>query len=62
MGGDESHTTRKFDILKKKNPLQNKLFSKLTDYQKSLLIFKISLVLLSIIEGRKTKDKVIKKI
>ena len=62
IGGEESHTTRKFDIFKKKNPLQNKLFSKLTDYQKSLLIFKISLVLLSIIEGRKTKDKVIKKI
>ena len=41
---------------------ENKLFSKLTDYQKSLFIFKISLVFLSIIEGRKTKDDVIKKI
>ena len=45
-----------------RNPSQNKLFSKLTDYQKSLFIFKISLVFLSIIEGRKTKDEVIKKI
>ena len=63
IGGEETHTTRKIDLSKKKkNPLQNKLFSKLTDYQKSLLIFKISLVLLSIIEGRKTKDSVIKKI
>ena len=47
---------------KKNNSIQNKLFSKLTDYQKSLFIFKISLVFLSIIEGRKTKDEVIKKI
>ena len=62
IGGEDTHTTRKIDIFKKrKNPLQNKLFSKLTDYKKSLLIFKISLVLLSIIEGRKTKDNVIKK-
>ena len=63
IGGEETHTTRKIDTnKKKKNPLQNKLFSKLTDYKKSLLIFKISLVFLSIIEGRKTKDNVIKKI
>ena len=47
---------------KQANPAENKLFSKLTDYQKSLFIFKISLVFLSIIEGRKTKDDVIKKI
>ena len=44
------------------DPDDNKLFSKLTLYQKSLFIFKISLVYLSIIEGRKTKDDVIKKI
>ena len=61
--GEETNTARKIDVSKKKkNPLQNKLFAKLTDYQKSLLIFKISLVFLSIIEGRKTKDNVIKKI
>ena len=61
IGGEETRTTRKIDI-KKKNPLENKLFAKLTDYEKSLLIFKISLVFLSIIEGRKTKDNVIKKV
>ena len=47
---------------RKNNSIDNKLFSKLTNYQKSLFIFKISLVFLSIIEGRKTKDDVIKKI
>jgi len=61
IGGEETKTTKKIDTSKKK-PVQNKLFTKLTDYQKSLLIFKISLVFLSIIEGRKTKDNVIKKI
>ena len=62
IAGEETHT-RKIDTNKKgKNPQQNKLFTKLTDYQKSLLIFKISLVFLSIIEGRKTKDNVIKKL
>ena len=63
IAGEETHTTKKIDLSKKrKNPLQNKLFAKLSDYQKSLLIFKISLVFLSIIEGRKNKDNVIKKI
>ena len=62
MGGEDTHTTRKIDFSKKFNSNQNKLFAKLTDYQKSLLIFKISLVFLSIIEGRKNKDNVIKKI
>ena len=61
MGGEETYTTKKIDTSKKKTN-QNELFSKLTDYQKSLLIFKISLVFLSIIEGRKNKDNVIKKI
>ena len=61
IGGEETRTTRKIDI-KKKHPFENKLFAKLTDYEKSLLIFKISLVFLSIIEGRKTKDNVIKKV
>ena len=41
---------------------QNKIFSSLSDFNKSMLLFKISLVLLSIIEGRKKKDSVIKKI
>lgn len=40
----------------------SKLFYLLSDYEKSLLIYKIGLVLLAIIEGRKTKDEVIKKI
>ena len=63
IGGEETYTNKKIDTkIKKINPNQNKLFSKLNDYQKSLLIFKISLVFLSIIEGRKTKDNVIKKI
>ena len=39
-----------------------KLFSALSDYEKSMLLFKISLVLLSIIEGRHKKDLVIKKV
>ena len=58
----DDNNKRNDSKIKKKNPGQNKLFSKLTDYQKSLFIFKISLVFLSIIEGRKTKDDVIKKI
>ena len=63
LGGEETYTTKRIDTkMKKKSPNQNKLFSKLKDYQKSLLIFKISLVFLSVIEGRKTKDNVIKKI
>ena len=41
---------------------QNKIFGSLSDYEKSMLLFKISLVLLSIIEGRQTKDSVIKKV
>ena len=58
--GESSKT---YTLYKNKiNPINNKLFSKLTPYQKSLLIFKISLVFLSIIEGRKTKDNVIQKI
>ena len=44
------------------NLQQNKIFSPLSDYQKSMLLFKISLVLLSIIEGRQTKDDVIRKV
>ena len=39
-----------------------KFFSALSDYEKSMLLFKISLVLLSIIEGRHNKDLVIKKV
>ena len=60
--GEETHTKKIETNKKGKNPAQNKLFSKLSDYQKSLFIFKISLVFLSIIEGRKTKDNVIKKL
>ena len=45
-----------------KNFQQFKLFYLLSDYQKSLLIYKISVVCLSIIEGRKTKDNVMQKI
>ena len=41
---------------------QFKIFYLLTNYQKSLLIYKISLVLLALIEGRQKKDDVIKKI
>ena len=44
------------------NILQKKIFASLSDYEKSTLLFKISLVLLSMIEGRKVKDEVIKKI
>ena len=44
------------------NMKQNKIFSSLSDFDKSMLLFKISLVLLSIIEGRRKKDSVIKKI
>jgi len=61
-GEETTNIIRKDDDKKKDNPNQNKLFSKLSNYQKSLFIFKISLVFLSIIEGRKTKDDVIKKI
>ena len=61
IGGEDTKTTKRIDTSKKK-PIQNKLFTKLTNYEKSLLIFKISLVFLSIIEGRKTKDNVIIKI
>ena len=39
-----------------------KFFSALSDYEKSMLLFKISLVLLSIIEGRHNKDLVIRKV
>ena len=49
-------------ISKEYNISQNKIFSSLSDFNKSMLLFKISLVLLSIIEGRKKKDSVIKKI
>ena len=38
------------------------IFSPLSNYEKSMLLFKISLVLLSIIEGRQTKDSVIRKV
>ena len=41
---------------------QNKIFAPLSNYKKSMLLFKISVVLLSIIEGRQTKDNVIKKV
>ena len=63
IDGEETNIIKKNDMDRKnKSPSRNRLFSKLTDYQKSLFIFKISLVFLSIIEGRKTKDVVIKKI
>ena len=64
INGEETDNINKKNIPDKRqiDPEENKLFSKLTDYQKSLFIFKISLVYLSIIEGRKTKDDVIKKI
>ena len=58
--GEYSRTSKMYK--NENNPIHNKLFSKLSHYQKSLLIFKISLVFLSIIEGRKTKDNVIQKI
>ena len=60
MVNQEETTTdvinRRNDIKKRDNLFDNTLFSKLTLYQKSLFIFKISLVFLSIIEGRKKKD------
>ena len=45
-----------------KNFQQYKLFYLLSNFQKSLLIYKISVVCLAIIEGRKTKDNVMQKI
>ena len=50
------------EIIDDDNFKQRKIFATLSDYEKSTLIFKISLVLLSMIEGRKVKDEVIKKI
>ena len=50
------------DIYDEDNIKQKKIFSSLSDFEKSMLLFKISLVLLSMIEGRKTKDEVIRKI
>ena len=50
------------DFMQDENIKQKKIFSPLSDYEKSTLLFKISLVLLSMIEGRKVKDEVIKKI
>ena len=50
------------DFLQDENIKQKKIFSPLSDYEKSTLLFKISLVLLSMIEGRKVKDEVIKKV
>ena len=44
------------------NNQQTKIFTPLSDYEKSMLLFKISLVLLSFIEGRKSKDSVIRKV
>ena len=60
MIGENSYTSQ---IYKNENETKgDKLFSLLSHYQKSLLIFKISLVFLSMIEGRKTRDNVIQKI
>ena len=59
LAAESSNTST---LNKKKNNSSQNIFSKLSHYQKSLLIFKISLVFLSIIEGRKTKDNVIQKI
>jgi hypothetical protein len=42
--------------------VQDKLFDKLSELEKSTLIYKIWLVLLAIIEGRKYKDEITKKI
>ena len=56
-GGSDEDLEYKDKTLK-----QNKLFSPLSDYEKSMLLLKISLVLLSIIEGRQTKDSVIRKV
>ena len=56
-GGTEDELNYNDDNIKK-----IKIFSKLSDYEKSMLLFKISLVLLSIIEGRHKKDPVIKKV
>jgi len=39
-----------------------KLFNNLNNYEKSMLIYKIGLILLTIIEGRQKKDEVTKKI
>ena len=50
------------EILEDENIKQKKMFAYLSDYEKSTLLFKISLVLLSMIEGRKVKDEVIKKV
>ena len=50
------------DLAKVHNIEQKKIFSTLSHFEKSTLLFKISLVLLSMIEGRKVKDEVIKKV
>ena len=59
----ENVNEEKSKLLDKSSFIQvSKLFYLLSDYEKSLLIYKIGLVLLAIIEGRKSKDDVIKKI
>ena len=50
------------DYINDDNNKQKKIFSSLSRFEKSTLLFKISLVLLSMIEGRKVKDEVIKKV
>ena len=50
------------DLMYEKKNSGNKIFSSLSDYEQSMLLFKISLVFLSIIEGRQTKDSVIRKV
>ena len=50
------------DIVNDENIKQKKIFASLSDYEKSTLLFKISVVLLSMIEGRKVKDEVIRKV
>ena len=46
----------------KKKKKNSSLFYLLNDYEKSMLIYKIGLVLLAAIEGRKTKDDIIQKL
>ena len=63
---DEYHSIAmhsKMDANRQKSFVRiSKIFNLLTDFEKSLLICKLGVVLMAIIEGRKTKDEVIKNV
>jgi hypothetical protein len=60
QGGSSSALNSNFNSVRKKN--SQKLFHNLSDFEKSMMIYKIGLVLLSIIEGRRYKDEIIQKL